>query len=187
MLCKNCGNEVSNTERFCGKCGSPVAQAPTPTPANTNFDLNSTVSKVKTNKLAQKYAILAALFVVEFFLWFTEAFSVWGYGISFPDALEMEDRNVENMLMIIVLIIGIVGALLPLIKNTFNERKNIWIRLASFASGYSCAYYIFVGFVTLEEAGSLAKFTGTAWLFIACSIVSVVLTVMIDRQLKKGN
>ncbi len=55
MFCKNCGTEISNTEKFCGKCGTPVEKT-------ENISFQPQIQKPKSNK--KIIALILAVIIV---------------------------------------------------------------------------------------------------------------------------
>lgn len=205
MLCKNCGNEVSNTERFCGKCGAPVEQAtasaPTPAPAkpasNMNFDFNAIMQKVKTDKFMRNYAIVAILFLCQLMFWFADAVKVSAYGVSenvtMSDLLKSENQEFMTFVMLVLFGASIAFCVMVLIKDAFKKETQLYLPLA--ASVISLVYYVFMVFSQISKAkdamGSYASMIDigvafTGWLYIICAIGSTVLLAMIFNDMKKS-
>ncbi len=91
MICKNCGNEIKQNEKFCTKCGSPVTQNTVNTPD---------VKPVNSNLNGKKIGIIAGVGVIAVIIIAVLAFVISNAAATreFDDALNSGDAYSVNSL-----------------------------------------------------------------------------------------
>ncbi len=132
MFCKNCGTEISDTEKFCGKCGTPVetqkTQTVTPHTSNLSISTNTPVD----GSLAMMFIASAACFLLQIILWFVNfgkySMNVEQISQSRSGAYSLNDMmegTPLSTIVVIMMIIAIGMCILPIIKNNLNKRRRM--------------------------------------------------------------
>lgn len=132
MFCKNCGTEISDTEKFCGKCGTPVETQKTSVATPTTPDLGISSNTSVDGLLAMMFIASAACFLLQIILWFVN-FGKYSMSVEQISQSRSGAYSLNNFMegtpltsiVIIMMIIAIGMCILPIIKNNLNKRRRM--------------------------------------------------------------
>lgn len=123
MICKNCGTETNENEKFCGKCGAPI-EAPTQI-ANQSF----APAPIVDGSLVMNFIIVSAmqlLLLISRFVSFGKySVAVKELGISDGGSYSINKlmgSSVGTAIFVILMLASIVLCILPIIKNNLQKK-----------------------------------------------------------------
>lgn len=205
MFCQNCGTQISDNERFCGKCGTPVEQVATQVNKSTP-NLNATSNTPIDGSLAMMFITSAVLFFVQIILWFVDfgkySMTVDDLGIERSGAYSIHylmGSTAFSVIMVIIMIVCIGLCLLPIIKNTLGQRRRmIFQKIVVFVNAFwfvmsifSLSDYISSNEANFESQLGSGYFSGSwgltfgGWLNVIVLVGTLILLFKISSKTKK--
>lgn len=184
MFCKNCGNEISNNSKFCGKCGTPIQQTATANnAASSNLQIN--------NSLSVLFLAATAMHILEIIFWFIRCIKATGLGIV-SESISMHslfgDTVIFSVITVIFCLISAVLCILPVISNnTSNFNRLIFPKITTL---WVFAWFLIAlisALIDSNDSYGMVKISLTfgGWLLTIVSIASIVLLFMISSKTKK--
>lgn len=206
MFCKNCGTKITENEKFCGKCGTPVGEANSSVMMGKSFESSITDSTPIDGSLAMTFIVTAILQLIMLVLRFVSfgkyRVAVEDLGISDGGTYsinELMGSSGETAIFVILILISIALCILPIIKNSLGKRRRMILsKIAVFWNAFtvgmgvwaladcvasnkeSIAYNYGEGFFT----GSWSLTFG-GWLNVIVTLVTIVLLFVISKKTKK--
>lgn len=209
MICKNCGNELNDNAKFCGKCGftvstddnsTPVTPPPTVTPVTpvtTNTSgTGSVVQNILNNKSIMKIVpkILVLIGLICFFFPFmsvscagekrniTGTDMIFGDKDTSEDVKEMSDDDDDNgsLFNIFVLIAGVCGVV-ALVKT----KAGIASAVSLIIFRLSAKSYFTIGDQKLKDLEDYLKIDFGAALWIAIIVFTIAFVIDFIRAKKE--
>lgn len=201
MFCKNCGTQLPDGSKFCGKCGSST-------------DPNAPAKPVRTLALGDKYQlttwkimylVAVGLLLLALIFHFTDTMglTVSGYGeseterVALIDVIEeeamMELDGWSNLTIMIYIAAILIPGLpfIPMLKFKFDAGKLLALRIAAI---WSAAWFIIADlYLWIEVADSAWGISVypviSAWGLIQLLLLAgaVVLSFMVSKQMKAQN
>lgn len=204
MQCKNCGIELNENEKFCGKCG---AQVELNAQVISNNDFQSPIANCSQDegKLVIKFIAVGILQLIMLILRFVD---FGKYHVSIKDLTsdggtyslnKIMGSSAETAIFVILLLISVAFCALPILKNTLNKRRRMVLsKIVSFWN----VLIIILGISALADCVSSNKesitenygaefFSGSwnltfgGWLNVIITIATIVLLFMISISTKK--
>ena len=209
MFCPNCGNQVRDNEKFCGKCGTKLQEA-APQPEQPVYQQpyqqapqqpqyqpyqQAPVQPMANPQAAGSIRILHLIVIItsllSAILWFCKGMYASAMGIKQTGSFhQMCDGGGEilSVLNVIFAIIIIALMIWPVLSNTLNKYRlligtKIWaiLQLLAFA------------IVMLATAGQASGYYGSmvswgltfpGWLYVICVAVNIVVPYLITSKSK---
>lgn len=197
MFCKNCGSELKEGARFCGKCGTPIGSSNAPTRQNAPESRIVNAGSAIDGKIAVFYLAATALFILEIILWFTGSLnisaSLFGFTVgagSFSVHFFLSEAGL-GIISVLVVLLSITSAtlcLLPFVKGGISQYRKLILQ--KIVAIWNFAWFFLISMIALSEGnnyGADAGFTFGGWLFILAGIGLCVLLFVISSKTKKLN
>lgn len=172
MFCKKCGNELSPSEKFCSKCGTPVAAAPS---QSQGKQVSISVPQHVKSPLGIMYILVAALHLFQLMFWTIKCFKRFSEGdavFSTSDVLSGDSKAFATVFVVILAVVAINVCVMPLLMNTVSRARKMIAPLLS--SVWTLIWFIIAW--THEAVDSLS-FCG--WLLFFSIIITLLLEVVI--------
>lgn len=177
MFCKKCGNELNPSEKFCSKCGTPVAAA-APSQSQGKQVSISLPQHVKA-PLAIMYIIVAALHLFQLVFWTIKSFkyAVGGDAIgSTTDLLSADSKAFATVFVILLGVAAIVLSIMPILMNTVKKARKMIVPLLS--SAWTLGWFIYAW--TTGIMGRIdVSLSFCGWLLFFAIIFALILEVVI--------
>ena len=205
MFCQNCGTQINDNERFCGKCGTPVEQVGTQVNKSTP-NLNATSNTPIDGSLAMMFIAATVLQLIMLILRFVSfgkyRVAVEDLGISDGGTYsinELMGSSGETAIFVILILISIVLCILPIVKNSLGKRRRMVLsKITVFWNAFTLGMGIWaLADVVARNKESIAHnygeefFTGSwsltfgGWLDVIITLVTIVLLFVISKKTKK--
>lgn len=181
MFCKKCGNELSPSEKFCSKCGTPVAAAPS---QSQGKQVSISLPQHVKSPLAIMYMIVAALHLFQLVFWTILSFKVSGMDGAKASAsasllLSNDSKAFATVFVVLLGVATIVYCVMPIMMNTVKKGRKMILPLVS--SVWTLAWFIYAWTCDVSVGWASTSFTLSfcGWLIFFAIIFALILEVVV--------